>query len=66
MDLRALFVNLKKEAEMIKMDITENSISFFQGESRVDAMIARGETGIHILFKGIPISLGDIISELTN
>jgi len=51
---------------MIKMEITNNSISFFQGESRVDAMIAREETGIHILFKGISISLWDIISELTN
>ena len=51
---------------MIKMEITENSISLSQGGNRADAVVVRKETGIHILFKGMSISPWDIISELTN
>lgn len=51
---------------MIKMDITEHSILLSQGGNGVDAVVVREKTGIYILFKGAPISLGDIISKLTN
>ena len=51
---------------MIKAEITKDSISIFRGESRVDAMVARQETGVDILLNGISISLGDMITRLAN